>query len=265
MRRMGAWFWGALLLLIGLVILLDNFNVLPGGAGRVVWPLAIILVGVWVLWAALRRRGPASVEHVSAPLEGASQALIKVRHGAGRLNIHAGVAAGELLSGDFAGGVDVRSRREGNQLETKLRVPEDGFPMSWSWQGGVEWNFGVTSEVPVALDCKLGANEATLELSQLRVTSLHLETGASKTTITLPANAGFTRVNLHSGVGEVNVSAPAGVAARIHTTGGLSDVRVDETRFPKIAENTYQSSDYATAANRVELEAETGLGALNVR
>jgi hypothetical protein len=265
MRRRGGWFWGAILLVVGLVFLLDNFQVLPGGAGRVIWPLAIILVGVWILWGALRRREPAAMEHVVVPLEGASQALIKVRHGAGRLNIHAGAGAGELINGDFAGGVDYRSRREGDRQEVKLRVPEDGFPTPWTWQGGVEWNFGVTSDVPVDLDCKLGANEAVLDLSQLRVTSLRLETGASKTTIAMPTGAGYTRAELHSGVGAVIVTIPAGVAARIHTTGGLSDVRVDTARFPSVGEKTYQSPDYAGAANRVDLEAETGVGSLEVQ
>jgi len=264
MRR-GTWFWGGILIVIGLLFLLGNLGLLPTDAGNLIWPAVLILIGLWILYGAFYGRRGANVEHVTIPLEGAPQARLRVRHGAGRLDIHAGAGAGELLSGTFAGGLDYRARREGDVLDVKLRVPEGGFPGPWNWHGGVEWVFGLSKEVPLALDLRLGANEARLDLAELRVTDLHLETGASSTNIMMPAAAGYTRADIHSGVGAVNVTVPAGVAARIRTRGGLAGIKVDTSRFPQAGSDTYQSADYAGAANRLDLDTETGLGALEIR
>jgi len=58
---------------------------------------------------------------------------------------------------------------------------------------------------------------------------------------------------------------PPGVAARIRTGGsGLSEVKVDEARFPR-SEDSYELPDYGTAANRVDLTITAGASSVKVR
>ena len=59
-----------------------------------------------------------------------------------------------------------------------------------------------------------------LDLRDLKVTDLKLETGASATEVTLPASAGFTRVKVQAGAARVDMRVPGGVAARIKTSAG---------------------------------------------
>jgi hypothetical protein len=266
MRRRGAYFWGSVLILLGLILLAQNMGWIRD-AGGLIWPALLILAGAWILWGALGRRPGADVEQVVIPLEGARRARLRVRHGAGRLIIAGGAPANTLLSGSFAGGLDYRSRPEGDVLDVKLRGSEHGWYGPWAFpaRGGFDWNFALNSDIELALDLRIGANGADLNLTDLRVTELNLELGASSTQLTLPAHAGFTRANLRLGAAALSLRAPAGVAVRLRVRAGLASINVDTARFPRQAGDTYQSPDYDTAANKIDIDVEAGLGSLDLR
>jgi len=98
----------------------------------------------------------------------------------------------------------------------------------------------------------------------LSVSDLTIHTGASKTHLTLPAQAGYTRARISSGAASVHIDVPPGVAAHVHGAMGLGTVNVDSARFPR-RNGSYESPDYATAVNRVELDIEGGIGSVDVR
>jgi hypothetical protein len=62
----------------------------------------------------------------------------------------------------------------------------------------------------------------------------------------------------------VTVRVPSGVAARIRIRGGLAGIKVDQNRFPRMGD-TYQSADYDTAPNKVDVDIETGVGSVEIR
>ncbi len=100
-------FWGAILILLGGLMFLNNAGIrLPGGinAMQLFWPSALILLGAWIIFGVFLR-GNVEHEQVSIDLQGASQASLKLDHGAGRLVVGAGASPGQLLTGAFAGGV----------------------------------------------------------------------------------------------------------------------------------------------------------------
>jgi len=262
MKR-GTPFWGFVLIILGLALLLDNLGLLGNiDIWNLLWPLFLIALGAWILFGRVLRRPPER-QHASIPLEGAQSARVKVGHGAGRLDVYPGSVIGTLVEGDFTGGLDYRSQLVGNVLEVKMRPPESYFPFDWSPGYLLDWSFGLATDVPLSLDFEIGASENNLNLRDLRLTELRLKTGASSTSIELPANAGQTRAIIESGAASVNISVPQGVAARIRTQGGLSSIQVDTNRFPQVG-GVYQSPDYDTAANKVEMEIQMGVGSVRV-
>jgi hypothetical protein len=262
MRR-GTLFWGFLLIVFGLVLLLDNLGLLGNiDIWSLLWPLFLIALGGWILLGTIFRRAPER-EHASISLEGAQSARIRVRHGAGRVEVYAGTGLGVLAEGDFTGGLEHSSRLKGNVLEVKMNPPENIFPFTWSPGTTLDWSFGLSRDIPLALDYETGASETRLNLGELRLTELRLKTGASSTSIDLPANAGHTRVFVESGAASVNITVPEGVAARIQTRGGLSSIQVDTQRFPQVG-GVYQSMDYETSANKVEMDIQIGVGSVNI-
>jgi hypothetical protein len=246
---------------MGGLFLLNTLGIMVVNVWRVFWPALLIVLGLWVLINVMA--GPARAERadVYIPLQGAQKGHVHLRYGAGRLAVSAGAREGELLGGTFEGGIDYRTRRTESGLEAILSSTSGPFFL-WP-QGPREWHVNLTNAVPLSLDIEVGAAEARYDLTDLRVTDLKLETGASETELTLPARAGFTRARIKSGAAEVRVHIPEGVAARIKATGGLADIQVDSSRFPRQGD-VYWSANYDSAEHKVEIDAETGVGSLKI-
>ena len=264
MRR-GSTFWGVIFILAGIIFLLNSLGFLAINVWNVIWPLFLVVLGLWVLLGAFLPRRASAGEKASIPLEGATRARIRVSHGAGRLSVKSGAGGDRLADGTFGGGLDYRAKRDGDALDVRMRVPSDTFPGPWMWgTGKLDWDFALNDQIPLSLEFETGASDNYLDLTNLRVESLRVKTGASSTQVLLPANAGQTRADFEAGAASVVFRVPSGVAARVRVRGGLSGTRVDTNRFPRSGDG-YQSADYETATNKVDISAEIGVGSIEVR
>ena len=265
MRRTGM-FFGLFIILLGAILLGLNLGYVDNRIWNFFWPAMLVLLGAWFLLRPRLSSTPLTVEQASYPLNMAAEGEISIHYGAGRLTLGESTNPGELAGGSFAGGVLADQSRQGSKAVLSLRTPSERiFEGPWTTDSkGFEWNMGINGQIPLDLHLHTGANEQILDLARTQVKNLVLETGASHSVVTLPQSAGFTRATIISGLAEVNVTVPEGVAAVIHVNAGLSGIKVDEARFPRAGEQ-YQSLDYQTAVNKVEVHIETGLGSVNIR
>jgi hypothetical protein len=258
----GRIFWGLIVLLVGVLLLLENLGYLPGiNIWGLIWPLFLIALGGWILWNYFTR-GSRRAEQMSIPIEGAVRARLRFQHGAGRIDISAGGSQENLLEGDFGGGLDITKEQRGDELDIVLKIPISIFPFDWSPGQSLDWSVRLNREIPLSISLETGASESRLDLSDLRLSELILKSGASSTAVTLPSNAGFTRVDIDAGAASLKVMVPQGVAVRIRSSGGLSNVSVSD-RFPKSG-GMYQSPDYDSAANKVDIDIEMGVGSVSI-
>ena len=259
-------FWGFVLILLGGLMFLNNANIrLPGGISpmQLFWPSVLILLGGLVIFGYFfRGRSSMEQEQVTIDLQGASQASLRLNHGAGRLMLGSGAGMGQLLSGSFAGGVKQSTRKNGDRLEARLEARPFIFPPFFGWQG-LEWNISVSRDIPLTLRLETGASQSELDLRDLKVTDLRVNTGASKTDLTLPANAGMTTVRVELGAASLDMVVPQGVAARIRAEQGVSAIEVDTARFP-YSNGIYESVDYSSAQNKADITIQAGAGRVAV-
>lgn len=266
MRR-NSLFFGIVIILVGAVLLAINLGVVSVRAWTFFWPALIILAGIWfLLGPTLNKYQKFETVQTSIALEGATHGEIEFHHGAGRLQVDGSARIGELLTGTFTGGVTSDVQRSLDGVKVTLNTPADLiFAGPWGiGQHGYEWKVGVTPEMPVKLYFHTGASESVLDLAGLKASEVVIETGASSTEITLPANAGLSKVQVKSGVASVKIRVPEGVGANIQVKSGLSGLNIDSSRFVKNGEN-YLSNDYATAANKVDLFIEMGVGSVEIK
>lgn len=265
MRRSGL-LWGIVLLLVGMLLLFSNLGIVTINLWSAVLAVTLIVLGAELLWTVVGGSDRAEGERVTMPLGDIVGARIRVQHGAGRLRVDGSASAGMLMEGTFGSGLDVRKRRLGDEVE--LELSPGGFPAvfaPWNWSTqGICWAFGLNPEIPMTLRVETGASEARLDLRDLRITDLRLETGASSMEVTLPARAGHLRARVQAGAAAITVRVPEGVAANIHFQGALASVDVDQQRFPRSGD-TYRSPEYDESEHRVDLEVEAGVGSLTVR
>jgi len=264
MRIRGNLFWGIVLIVLAVLLLASQQGWIKGDIFGYFWPVVVILFGIWLLTGALGKgRSADRANSLSIPLENARSARIKLDHGAGRLNIQAGASPTELLNGSFGAEVDSNIRNEAGELQVKLR----NSPHMWAWYPGesLDWDIRLNGEIPLSLKIDSGASASTLDLTNLKVVELDIDTGASSTEVSLPANAGNTRVDIDSGASSLNLHIPTGVAARIRVKSGIASVNVDSNRFQRLDGGLYQSADYATAANRADITIDTGVGSVEIK
>ena len=259
-------FWGSMVLVAGVLLLLKTLGLFTFNFWPVFWAVMLILAGVWFLLGPRLFKADMIEEQVTIPLEGASEADIRFNHGAGRILINSGNLGGNLLSGTFTGGLEKEISRSGSSLSANLSMPQRvlGVAIPGVDFKGFAWNLTLNRDVPLRLRFSKGAGESVLDLSDTLVKELRVETGASATRVKLPMRAGQTRVTAKAGMASLEFSVPQGVSARIRLDTGMSSNKIDTNRFP-LTGSVYQSPDFDTAANRVDIEIEAGMGGIDVR
>lgn len=254
-------FWGTALILLGMLLFLQTQgyiqNIFP-----FLWPVALILVGSWIILGVYWTPAPSEEETFLIPLNTAKSARFKFSHGAGQIEITGGAPTGQAMVGSSAVAMNQENWVEGDRLEVKVEAGPSFLPVLGPAQG--VWRFRLTQEIPLTLIVEAGASSVNLDLQGVRASRVELKTGASSSNVTVPAR-GISLLDVEAGAASVNVRVPAATAARIRVEEGVNSVHVDTNRFPRLDSGFYQSSGYETAADRAEINIEAGLGSVNVR
>ncbi|HMK08715.1 MAG TPA: hypothetical protein VK449_06745 [Anaerolineales bacterium] len=259
---------GALLLGFGLLLLLATTGVIHIDFWGILIPALMIALGVLTLWTVTRRRDEPTNVELHTRLDGAERASIRVRFGAGRLSLGGGAAGEDLAIVQAFGAASQRATTVGDERTVDYWIPAEFIgdilaPWKWTGQHPPSWDLRLREGVPTRLVVEAGACELDLDLRSLVVRDLRLATGASAVTVRMPSAAGETHVRIAAGAAEIKVEVPPGVAARIHVPTGLGAVEVDNNRFPG-GGGEYQSPDYASAANKVDLTVEIGAASFRI-
>jgi hypothetical protein len=254
-------FWGMALILFGVLLFLQTQGIITN-VFRYFWPLALILVGSWILLSVYWRPATAAEETFTIPLGAAKSARFQFSHGASQIEISGGAPTGQALVGSSAVGVNHRSHLNGDQIEVRVEAGPSFIPLIGPSTG--VWRFQLTQEVPVTLIMESGATSQNIDLRDVAATRIDLDTGASRTNVTMPAR-GKSLLEVDSGAASVNVRVPEGTAARIRIKDEVGSIDVDTNRFPRLDSGLYQSNDFDSAVDRAEIHIESGLGSISVR
>lgn len=260
-------FWGAFFILIGIIFLAGTLGAIQMDlAWKIIWPIAILLIGLWmILGSTLSRKRDIEVENFAVPLADIKSARIELHHGAGKLDLGTAGNPDNLVEGTCAGGVEQRLAVKDNFARLELRPRGQEFwDSAFHWPGeGLRWNLGLSASVPFELILKTGANDANIDLSNLSVTNLSLESGASNTRIILPEKVDHISVKIKAGAASLAIQVPQSMAARIKIDSGVTSKKIDTARFPQTG-SVYESPDFAVALHKAEILIETGVSSVEI-
>ncbi len=213
------------------------------------------------------------IHNLSEPLGNATAAKIDIDNGDGNLAID-GLTVGEqvLANGTLQylekQGLPTSSVNMSNgQATLTLKASGGGQPwFRFPWQacnGATEWQIHLNPKVQSDIIAHSGGGNVRLNLEGMAVTNVAADTGGGNMDVVLPEGTANFSVNARSGAGNVIVRVPSGIAAKIHATTGLGKVIVD-SRFSMIDKDTYQSPDFDSAADKVEITVKSGAGNVSV-
>ncbi|MCS7061784.1 MAG: DUF5668 domain-containing protein [Anaerolineae bacterium] len=263
--KTNAWFWGALLILLGALLLFDNLNILPFPLWDIIWPSLLIAAGAWLLLGARRAPRAVNTQRLDIPLTGESAARIKLSHGVGELMVSSGAAPGYVLSGTFNGSVQYRSTCEAGRQLVKIKSPLNLLALEGLFSREARLcSVMLSSQIPLSLDIESNASMARIDLADVRLTDLELEMGASSAEVSLPLGVGYTRVKIEAGAASISLRLPPEAEARVRFEGGLSSLNIDQTRFVQTG-NRYQTAGFDAASDRLDIDIEAGVGSVSIR
>jgi predicted membrane protein len=236
------------------------------------------------------------IDSLSEPLNDAMAAKVDVNVADGNLMIDRLTHGEQLLaSGTLqyleGQGLPTRSVNTVNGQSTLILnaglTGQPWFRFPWSaCNGATEWQIHLNPSVQSDITACSGGGNVKLDLTSMAVTRLMAETGGGNLDVVLPEDAANLSVNVKtgggnvtvevgnglqgsniieagSGAGNVVVSIPGDIVARIHATTGWGKVLMDP-RFSQLDKDTYQSSDFDGAVDKIEITAKSGAGNVSV-
>jgi len=295
-----------ILLSAGILLLLNNLDVLPWSIWQGLWPfwpLLLVLLGIEafmtgrVAWGTLvmvivllpliwlgvsiaTLTGNWSDATSDAPdrltstlhqtLDGATSASVQIEYGVGAFDVGALPQNGGDILADgqvfghgaarFTSRYDVRDGRGTLRISSSHGAgpPNVGLNMD---AGRVDLR--LNRAIPLDLQVDAGAADTTLNLADLQVSNLNVQTGASRGRIVFPAH-GQTNARIEGGAAAMTLEIPDGVAARIMVDDGPNTVQIDQARFPKSG-GEYRSPNFDTAVDKVTVRLSMGASRIVVQ
>lgn len=289
-----------ILILLGVILLLNNFGVLGWRVWETLvrmWPVVLIALGVeivlgrrvaWGRWIILalalaavgsailfsRAWGPGGdalyAEGFSEPLQGATEADLDIEVGVARLFIEATEDRSALVEGTVVLGRGEQLihdfRLNDGTARFTLRTRRTGpnvFPFFGDRGRDRVWEVRLNPDIPVRIKLSTGVGASEIDLGRSRVTELDVSIGVGKTTVVLP-QTGRVDARIRGGVGATMIYIPGDVAARVRVERGIGKVSVNGD-YGRLGDDEYVSPGFDTAADRVDLRVNVGIGEVIVR
>ena len=256
--------WPLILIVIGLELM--NRRVLQG-AKRDLATALIVLVAVGGAAAYVAARGPVSdttqTMDSSDAVGSLNQATLDVDAGAAAMIVEGSSSLGSDL---YRAHIEYTGTKPSISLDRStgnLRIFKNN-DFSFFANRRFVVNVQLNSDVSWNISANTGASNDTLKLSAVKVGSITLNAGASRTDITLGRPTGIVRVSVDGGAITLRLHRPSGSEASVHVSGGAVNLTADGRQVHGVGDESWQSAGYDGAADAYQVEINGGASNVTV-
>ncbi len=257
-------YWPVILILVGLDILFGRRSAMASLVIVVVWVAIVASILFLGTTQTLAPGAALTTESFAQPLGDIRSATIDLRLGLSATTVTVlSSDSRDLASGAYksASGMKIVKTYSVTGDAGKLSLREEGNVLAGATASTLD--LGFSPRVPLRLNVNGGVGRGVFDLTELNVTAMDFDAGVGSLQVTAP-KTGVMTLRVNGGVGSLAVTIPQGVAARIRVNTGLGGTSVDTSRFPKVGD-VYQSTDYASAVNLIDIDVNGGVGSINIR
>ncbi len=226
-----------LLVGIGIILLLRNFQLVENLSVLQYWPLVLILVGLQLL---LRGDIGFTWQSQSFGITRGTVETASLEASSGELDIKVRPLRreGRLIAGQYTGrsrpGLAVR----GNHARLTMQRGQT-WPFSLA-----DWEIGLARDLPWTLLLSAHLGELDIDLRGLTVTRADLATGIGDVRLVLSESISYG-ARARSTLGNVTLTVPQGVEAIVRVIAKpLGRIQIDETRFLMLEPGVYATLGY---------------------
>ena len=193
-----------------------------------------------------------------------TEASVEINYGAGVLYLNSPVAElvkarnmSDKISQNFY------LEYEGSHAEILFDVEDDNYQVNNVDE--VKSNrFDISlNQTPIYdFELNLGASELNFDFSEYKVSDVEINSGASNIDIKLGEYYNSTKVVINTGVSKIRIGIPNNSGCRLECESILSLKNFDG--FVKKSSNVYETSNYSSAENNIEIEFEGAMSDFEV-
>lgn len=288
----GRFFLGFFIVLVGLVLLLNSLNIFVLNINLWnLWPVLIIFVGLSffnsknmfsiilgvvvtvlsIIMLFLSFFNPyVAVEKsqmlyfpVSIAKDSDVQTAVVKINASGTDFAVAGSDSGDLVSGGL--------RSNMASLKTDSVSAGGVQKVDLSLSGGKRWinggiknnlDVGLNKSVPMEIVLNSGASTGNIDLSQVTAQKADIVSGASKTSIKLGEKADVADISIAAGASSIDLILPWGAGVKVVTES--DSVSKSLSGLTLVDKNTYQSSNYASALKKININIDMDISSLKI-
>jgi hypothetical protein len=135
----------------------------------------------------------------------------------------------------------------------------------WSWRawGAKDWDIRLTNRIPVDLRIYAKATDAELDLSEVRVTNLNLETKAGNFDIKLGDMVDRMNGSIESDASRLHLLIPQNTGLKIENHSQLTSTRFSDLSILK-HDNIYETTNFEQAPRKITISLEGSVTRLEV-
>lgn len=277
--RYRSFFWPAVLILAGVVALLVNLGAFP--VERLIllvnlWPLILIVIGLEIIvrrgfhgtsadvaaalvvilavagaaaYVAINPSPSATNKmDVSAPVGDLHQASVEVDVGSATIDISGGSDLGSLLYRAHIEYPGPKPEVTFDRSTGVLKIAQNtNFPFGFG-NGRFSLSVQLNEAVSWTLNENTGASKDTINVPNVPVSGITVNTGASSEDMTLGPPTGIVPIEVNGGALTVHVHRPGGTEASVQVSGGADSLDADGHSQHGIGDLTYESSGFSGAS-----------------
>ncbi|TMB45167.1 MAG: hypothetical protein E6J53_06620 [Chloroflexi bacterium] len=287
--RYRSFFWPAVLILVGLIALVVNTGLIPVDRLYLLlnlWPVILIVLGLELL---VRRstQGPArdlataiivllavigagaytvlspnpsaaGTTDSSTAIGNLENAAAEIDAGGATINVSSGSDLGADLYRAHIEYSGPKPQVEFNRSTGSLRISQGNESFGFFGSRRFTVTLQLNPTVPWKITENSGASTDTIDAGSLHISSLTLNTGASRDEITLGAPSGIVPVTVNGGALTVHLHRPSGVPASVAVSGGAVSLNADSRQLRAIGDLNYESPNFAGATDGYRIQINGG-------
>ncbi len=288
------------MVLIGLGFLLVNFNIVEASNFANIWrlwPAILILIGLSILATALPRwvaiilnilliltligsfvlliYQPQTIKnhlessdtqisdqnYISQLNPDAKQAKIIIKNGATRFDLDSNTS--KLLEANIESNFASASIKDNfsGDLQT-VSLTSTPF-RTFNFNGRNNWNVHLSDKFPLDIEMETGATTADLDLSNLQIKNLDIESGASTFDVRFSDKLDLQKATFSLGASTLKLHVPKSSGIKIINDSGLSSNNFAKEGLSR-SDKTYTSDNYDSSSKKIEFTLKTGASTLDL-
>lgn len=157
---------------------------------------------------------------------------------------------------------DVKFSNDSSRINVDIEEKSETFNIDK--RNSPSYYFELSKNLLWDINIDMGAINGTMDFSNLKVSKLDIDVGASNLDLIFGANSEHTMVGIDGAVSNIEITIPENVGVRIDSDGLIKDTNIKSLGW-KRTDEYYISPNYEEVEKKIDIDVDTAIGKFDVK